>query len=344
MSSFSKILVNAALALAGVVASSTAMAQSTLVVYCSLHADWCEAGVKAFTRATGIKVSISRKGTGEALALIRAERTNPRGDVWWGGTGDPYVQAAEEGLLQAYASPRHTELHPWATRQLEITKGQSVGIYSGAITFGYNTELIKRKKLPPPTCWSDLVKPAYRGEIESSHPASSGTAYTIIATLVQIMGEDKAFGYMRELHRNVTQYTKSGNAQAQSVGRGEATIGVSWEFGFVAEASRGFPIEIKHPCEGTGYEIGAMSIIKGARNLEHAQRWYDWALSPEAQAIAAPTGSLQIPSNRKTPLDPRIPKMDGVKLIDYDFKKFGAPAERKRLIDRWEKEVNSASR
>ena len=41
------------------------------------------------------------KATGEALAQLRAEAANPKTDLWWGGTGDPYLQAAEVGLLDA---------------------------------------------------------------------------------------------------------------------------------------------------------------------------------------------------------------------------------------------------
>ena len=39
-----------------------------------------------------------------------------------------------------------------------------------------------------------------------SHPASSGTAYTIIAGLVQLMGEDAAFEYLKQVHKNTTAY------------------------------------------------------------------------------------------------------------------------------------------
>ena len=49
----------------------------------------------------------------------------------------------------------------------------------------------------------------------------------------------------------------------------------------------GAPMKVVAPCEGTGYEIGSMSIIKGARNLDNAKKWYDWALTPEAQEIGA---------------------------------------------------------
>ena len=45
------------------------------------------------------------------------------------------------------------------------------------------------------------MKPEYVGEIETSSPATSGTAYTILATVVQLMGEDRAFDYLRALHK-----------------------------------------------------------------------------------------------------------------------------------------------
>jgi iron(III) transport system substrate-binding protein len=47
----------------------------------------------------------------------------------------------------------------------------------------------------------------------------------------------------------------------------------------VKQTVSGFPIKVVAPCEGTGYEIGSMSIIAGARNLENAKKFYDWALA-----------------------------------------------------------------
>ena len=63
------------------------------------------------------------------------------------------------------------------------------------------------------------------------------------------------------------------------------------------------------PCEGTGFEIGSMSIIKGAPNLDNAKKWYDWALTPEAQKLGAQANSFQIPSNKNAPIPEQAPKM-----------------------------------
>jgi iron(III) transport system substrate-binding protein len=109
----------------------------------------------------------------------------------------------------------------------------------------------------------------------------------------------------------------------------------------VAEAIGGFPVKTAIPCEGSGYEIGSMSIIKGTRNPDNARKWYDWALTPDAQALSVRAKSYQVPSNRSAPIHPDAPKLADMKLIDYDFAKYGQSAERKRLIERWEKEVGA---
>ena len=90
--------------------------------------------------------------------------------------------------------------------------GAGVGSGAGALGIGYNEELLKSKGLPAPECWQDLTKEAYRGEIQIANPNSSGTAYTTLATIVQIFGEDEGFEFMKGLHRNINQYTKSGSA------------------------------------------------------------------------------------------------------------------------------------
>ena len=53
---------------------------------------WCELAAKEFQAQTGIRVQQVRKATGEALAQIRAEAANPKTDLWWGGTGDPFLR------------------------------------------------------------------------------------------------------------------------------------------------------------------------------------------------------------------------------------------------------------
>jgi iron(III) transport system substrate-binding protein len=334
----------AALALAWL-AAGAAHAQGTLNLYCSVQIEWCQAIATNFQRDTGVRVNMTQRGSGETLAAMRAEAQNPRGDVWFGGTGDPHLAAGEENLTEAYQSPRREELHPWALTQWRQSKERAIGVYAGAIGFGINSELLARKGIAPPRCWSDLVEPRFKGEIQVANPNSSGTAYVIIATLVQLMGEEPAFAYMRRLHPNVNAYTRSGTAPIKAVARGETGISLSFVHDAVTERNAGFPVEYATPCEGTGYEIGSMSIIKGARNRAEARRFYDWALGEAAQRLGFEAGGqLQTPANRAAPLPPNAPDLTKIRLIDYDFALYGRAGERKRLIERWDRDVGALPR
>jgi iron(III) transport system substrate-binding protein len=316
-----------------------AAAQGQLTVYCSVQEEWCRPMVAVFEKTTGIKVSMTRKSSGETYAQIKAEAANPRGDVWWGGTGDPHLQAAEEGLTEPYKSPKLAELQDWALRQATQSGYRTVGIYAGALGFSYNKPALEKKGIPPPKCWADLIKPAFKGEIQVADPNSSGTSYTMLATMVQLMGEDKGFEYMKALHKNVNQYTKSGAAPARAAATGESLVGISFMHDGVTQAVTGAPIVVVAPCEGTGYEIGSMSIVKGARNMENAKKWVDFALGAQIQVLAANAKSFQVPSNKAAFAPPEAPKLKDIKLINYDFKKYGSSAERTRLLSKWDKEV-----
>jgi iron(III) transport system substrate-binding protein len=287
-----------------------------------------------------VKVNMSLRGSGEALAQLIAERENPKTDIWFGGTGDPHLQAAEQNLTQEYKSPLLAQLYPWARKQAQDSGYRTVGIYLGPLGFGYNTELLAHRKLAPPAGWADLLKPQFKGEIQMSNPASSGTAYTMLATLVQLMGEDKAFDYMKALHRNVSTYTRSGVAPAKAAARGETAVSVSFIHDVVTEAVGGFPVQAISPAEGTGAEVGSLSIVRNARNMDAAKKFYDWALTPGAQQFGPAAKQFQLPSNTATPIDPHVPDFKKIRLINYDYAKYGQSSERRRLISRWEKEVH----
>ena len=318
--------------------------QQTVNAICSTDRPWCDLAASDFQKATGIRVVQTHRPTGEALAQLRAEANNPKTDIWWGGTGDPFLQAAEVGLLDAYRPAYINDLHGWSVRQYAMSNDMVGGFYTSAIGFGWNTEVLKKKKLAEPKCWADLIKPEYKGEVEISHPASSGTAYTVLAGLVQQMGEEAAFDYLKKLHRNISNYTRSGQAQAPNVAKGEVGIGITFMFSFEPWRHNKYPIQTAAPCEGTSFEIGGIALVKGARNPEAAKRYYDWLMSPAGQGTGGRANSLQFPANKNVKLDPRIPRLDDVRLIKYDFEKYGKAAERRRLIERWTKEVESLPR
>ncbi|MBC2775161.1 ABC transporter substrate-binding protein [Rhizobium sp. AQ_MP] len=323
--------------------AGSALAAGELNLICAADVVICEQMQGDFEKAHDIKVNMVRMSSGEAYAKIRAEARNPKTDLWWAGTGDPHLQAASEGLTEEYKSPMLDQLQDWAKNQAESSGFKTVGVYAGALGWGYNTEIFKQKGYKEPVCWADLLAPELKGEIQIANPNSSGTAYTALASLVQIMGEDKAFEYLKSLNANISQYTKSGSAPVKAAARGETGLGIVFMHDAVAQTAEGFPVKSIAPCEGTGYEIGSMSIVKGARNMENAKIWYDWSLKPEVQSRMKDAKSFQLPSNKTAEIPKEAPRFEDIKLIDYDFKTYGDPEKRKALLERWDREIGAVA-
>ena len=336
-----RVLAAAALLLATLAPCAVA---APFVIYCSHDPDACELTAKSFQRDTGIVTKVTRKATGEFYAQIRAERENPKADVWYGGTIDSFLQASAEDLFAPYRSVHVAELAPWALAQSERTGFRVNAIYEIVLGFGTNPGIVARKSMPVPKCWSDLLSPAYRNEIDLSNPVTSGTGYTILSTLVALYGEDGAFDYLRKLQPNVIRWTPSGTAQGASVARGEVGVGVTFVHEFVTYQLTGFAIDITIPCEGTGAALGGMAILAGAPHPDEARKFVDWALSKSAMELANQTHNLIIPANARAEMRPEAARYAHAKLVDVDPARFGAPAERKRLLARWQKEIGDKQR
>ena len=324
--------------------ASVHAAEGKVVLYCPAPGDWCQNVANDFKKASGVSVEVLRKSAGEVLAQVRAEAARPKADLWWGGISDSHLVAAGEGLTIPYDTKAVDQLAPWAQSIYKASGKHAVGTYGIALGFGYNADVLAKKKAAPPKCWADLTKPEYKGEIQMPNPNSSGTAYQMIATLVQMMGENQAFDYLKKLNANINTYTRSGVAPGKAVARGETGVGINYLQDILVEQQAGFPAKIAAPCEGTALGIDAMSIIKGAPNLENAKLFYEWLISVPGQESGARSGLLHSPAHLKARQPSDDPELKSAKYIDYDFKKFGASDERQRLLKRWEAEVNSLPR
>src|SRR5437588_348736 len=195
--------------------------------------------------------------------------------------------------------------------------------------------------------WCNMAAKEFEkaSDMQVAKPNASGAAYPTITTLVQICGEEPAFAMLKSWHKNISSYSRQGVRPIKATARGENMVAIAFIHDVVTEATAGFPVKSVAPCEGTGYEIGSMSIIKGAKNLDNAKKFYDWALTPAAQKLSYESkSSFQLPSNVNTPVSPLSPKPADIKLIDYNFAKYGSAAERKRLLERWDREVGGSAK
>lgn len=351
----------------GVVAPIAAQ-DNTLTVLCTPQEDWCVAMTQAFQEQTGIQTSYVRLSSGEALARIRATKDNPEFSIWWGGPADAFIAADEEGLLETYESPAAEAIDPF----YKSADNTWAGVYVGALGFCSNVEVLDELGLEPPTSWQDLLDPALEGNVAMAHPATSGTAFTAFWTVVTLEADkleypdgkpaegetvegtgegynedgtptdaaiENAFAYFAALNNNILQYTRSGAAPGRMAGNGEIAVAIIFSHDCVKLQVEGFQDIVVNtfPEEGTGFEIGAMAIIKDAPELEAAQQWYDWALTADAQAIGQTVNSLQLPTNPDTPVSELSVNLSEVNLVDYNF--LAAGAHRNAIAERFDAEI-----
>ncbi len=310
-----------------------------LSVLCTPQEEWC-AGMKVEfeKKYTGITVSYVRMSAGEALARLQAEKDNPSFDIWWGGPIDSFIAAKEAGVLQAYDSPNYANLiDPSKTKDPDNTWA---GVYMGSLGFATNTNWLEAHPgVEAPTSWDDLLKPEFTGQVMVAHPSTSGTSYTALATILQLKGEEAGWEYLKKYAAQVSQYTKSGAAPAKFVGLGEGAVAIVFSHDTVNEIENNqAPLVLTFPKEGTGYEIGGMAIINGAKHLQAAKLWFDWALTAEAQSLGPKYKAYQAPT--VTGAVASRPELMEAKLINYDFTWAGT--NKKTFVDKFTNEIANA--
>lgn len=301
-----------------------------LTLYCGLMEDYMVKSIQEFEKETGIKVEAVRMSSGEVMGRIKAEKNNPKASVWFGGPADAFVQAKEEGLLEKYVSANAKQV----PAQFKDADGYWTGIYIGYLGFVSNQKLLDEKGVAAPKSWEDLLKPEFKGQVVLANPGSSGTSYTMLATVVQLMGEEKGLAYMKKLHEQIKTYPKSGTAPGRMAGQGETMVGISFLHDGIKYREEGMKdIVLTAPIEGTGYEIGSVAIIKGGPDQEAAQKFVDWALSKKGEEIGQQTGSYQFLPNPEAQTPKQAAEIKDTVLIKYDLDWAGK--HKSELVEKW---------
>lgn len=325
-----------AFALAAQLLSFPAIAADTLNVYSIWPENWARPMFEEFEKATGIKVNFVRFSSGEALARVMAEKSNPRVDVLFGGPVETFAAGINDGLFEPYKPPSFAVL-PSRFRHAD---GQWIAIADDPLVFMSNDKFIKENGLKTPTSWNDLLAPAYKNMLQMADARTSGTAVTRIFSILEVNGRDenKAFDYMKKLRPNVQLYTKSGGGGTLPVGLGQAGAGIFFIVDALDTKAKGYEVTISFPQEGIGTAAEGIALIKGAKNPALGKKLIDWATSPAMQNLFAKYKINFVPAHPDVALEPSLAAvLKGTKIfaIDADY----AGANRKRIVDRWVAEV-----
>ena len=321
----------------GTAATSTPTALSgRLSVYSALNESTNNAFVAAFKAATpGVEVDLlPLAAAGELQTRIRTEKNSPKADVFIGGSSEFHDPLGKEGLLEPYQSPGASSL----AAEFKEASGNWTGWYTGIFGVVTNTDRVNKEvggaKI---STWDDLLDPRWKGKVILPDPIKTGGGYIFIATQVFRFDRDeaKAMDYMKRLHANIAQYPGTSPQAIQLVSQGQFVAAPNWGHDILTERAKNPGIELTVPRD-TGFEVGAVSIVKGSKNIPAAKAFVDWVLTKEA-------GELNVRlSNRGSvrtdvPAAPGAPSLTQVSLVKYDRQ--WATDNKDRLLKMWQQAV-----
>ena len=299
---------------AGVAFGAPEQEARVLHIYTAFDTEEAQYYIDAFELETGIEVQYVRMSSGEVLARVEAEAGNPQASVWHAGSNTSHINAASKGLLEPY-TPNTSFTIP---DQMHADDWAWTGFYTGAIGFVTNTDFLARHNVEAPTSWMDLLDPVFANNVAMAYPYTSGTAYTTWATIIQMVGLEEALDWWERFDRqSIHHYTNSGTGCIPQAGLGEIAVGISFSHDILAKGvNQGYPVVMTFPEEGTGYEIGGLSLIKGGPEPELGKQFIDWCLTTSAQNLFQEYNRL--PVNPDATVKEGSVTLDQVELIDFD--------------------------
>lgn len=309
-----------------------------ITVLCSFDDEVCQAKVQGFVDDTGIEATFVRMSTGEGVARMEATTTAPEFDAWLGGPAEGHIQAADRGLTEAYKSPEAANVPD----NMKDPDGRWTALQFGVLAFCSNPDRLAKIGATAPTSFDDLLDEKFKQEIAVSHPSTSGTGTNMLWTLMLVhdRDEDATFDYLRQLHNNILQYSKSGAAPAQMASRGEIATGIVFSDNCTKLIKTGVKLELTFPKEGTGYSMGSISLVAGAKNPAAAKAFIDWQISVKGQNIGPEVNMFSNPSNVNANVDPDMVDTSKVTLLEFD--PMEAAEAMGTLIPRFDSEIAPA--
>ena len=335
-----KAIIHSACALALAVVCGAALAQKTqLLVYTALETDQLKAYEQGFYREVNdVEIRWVRDSTGVIIAKLLAEKANPQADVVMGVAASGLALLDQNGMLIPYAPINLDAIMMQYRDRKNPPAWWGMDVYGAVVCF--NTVEAKKRNMPRPESWADLIKPVYKGQVVMPNPASSGTGYFDVAAWLTMWGDKKGWEYMDKLHENVAMYTHSGSKPCNQSATGEFVIGISFEYRGHTNKAKGAPIDLVFPKEGLGWDLEAFAIHKGTKKMEAAKKLADWASSKNAMKLYGKNFAITAQPGVAEPLA-NIPKDYEQRLVKMDFN--WSAKNRERILAEWNKRYNAKS-
>ena len=310
-----------------------------ILVYTALEDDEIPRYLALFEKShPDVTVKIVRDSTGIITARLLAEKDNIQADLVWGTAATSLLVCDQNGMLEGYAPKGLDKVRPSFRDKRETPHW--VGIKAWMTGFCVNTYEMEALELPVPASFADLTKPVYANQLIMPNPASSGTGFLTVSAILQMMGEEKGWNFLDQLHANMARYTHSGSKPCKLAGSGEIPIGLSFGYRGFIQKQKGEPVETVFPAEGSGWDVEANALMKKPTIKAGAKTFLDWAISEPVMKEYAKVYPVTA-YDTGTPVPEGFPADPDAQLIENDFE--WAAANRARILEEWARRFDGKS-
>lgn len=240
-------------------------------------------------------------GSQAILDRLRAEKSNPQADVWFGAPAEIFARAAKEGLLEKF-TPR------WAnavSAEARDAGGRWFGTYLTPEVIAYNSEAVSDAEAPKD--WDDVLDPKWKGKVLIRNPIESGTMRAIFGAMIlrsirQTGSPEAGYEWLRKLDANTKEYTADPSILYQKLGRQEGLITLYNMPDIEIQQKRGYKVKYSIPPSGTPLLVEGIAIVRGTKQPDHARSYYEYVTSIPALLLAAEQFT-RIPARTDIPTD-----------------------------------------
>jgi iron(III) transport system substrate-binding protein len=338
------ILFTLALATLFALAACRRDTRTPLVLYSPHGRDLLTLVEKAYeARRPNIDVRWLDMGSQDVYDRVRAEKANPRADVWFGGPNLVFANGARDGLLEPF-EPSWTSAIPPESRHPQKLY---FGLYRTPVVIVSNSAAISAAEAPKD--WDDLLDPRWKGKILIRDPLASGTMRAVWGAILERSIEktgsvESGFEWLRKLDGQTKEYVFNPSILLEKLVRREGLLTV-WDLpDTLFEMQRG-PLAYTFPSSGTPIIDDAIGLVRGAKHAGEAKALIEWLGSPEAQKLAAEK-AYRLPARTDLPATelPEWARKVETELVaaKLDWERIGR--EGPGWMSRWDREVRGKGR
>lgn len=291
-----------------------------IVVYNAQHESLAKEWAEAFTKETGIEVTLRNGGDSEFSNQIVAEGKASPADVFLTENSPAMALVDAAGLF----APIDADTLALVPEQYQPSDGKWVGIAARSTVFVYNKDKLKEDQLPKSLL--DLADASWKGRWGAS--PSGADFQAIVSALLELKGEEATTTWLKAMKENFKPF-KGNSTVLKAVNAGQIDGGVIYHYYYFGDQNKTgensnnvVQYYFKNQDPGAFVSVSGAGVLASSKHAKEAQAFVKWLAGKGGQEILKTGTSFEYAigngaeSNAKlVPLaDLQAPKIDPQKL------------------------------